>query len=346
MTQDLPPSNSRELELPQLDRMRNQLISVIVPVFNEEENIFRAYDAIVAEFGKRQDIDFEIIFTDNHSTDDTFERLEQLAARDKRVKALRFARNFGFNRSILMGYRYALGDAAIQIDCDLEDPPSLFHEFIRLWRAGHDVVVGIRTRRLESWAMIRARKAFYRFLDRISETSHQIDAGDFRIVDRSILNQLKIIDDSQPYVRGLISELAHNQAGISYSRDRRKFGESKFPIRQLFKLALEGIYAHSTMPLRLATYVGIGIALVTTLVTGVYVIGRLVTPGGWPAGFATTTVLILFGISLNALFLGIIGEYVSRIYQQVRHRPTVIVERALNIDVAGAVYKEERRDGL
>jgi polyisoprenyl-phosphate glycosyltransferase len=321
-------------------------ISVIVPVFNEEGNVFRAYDAIVAELGERKDIDFEIIFTDNHSTDATFERLEDLAARDTRVRVLRFARNFGFNRSILTGYRHARGDAAIQIDCDLEDPPSLLHEFIQLWRSGHDVVVGIRARRLESWAMILGRKAFYRFLDSISETPHQVDAGDFRLVDRSILDQLKVIDDAQPYVRGLISELARNQGSVAYTRNRREFGESKFPLSQLIKLGLEGVYAHSTIPLRLATYIGIGIALATALVTGVYVIGRLIAPEDWPAGFATTTVLILFGISLNALFLGIIGEYVSRIYQQVRHRPTVIVEKALNMDVSGAVYKEERRDGF
>ncbi|WP_210497173.1 glycosyltransferase family 2 protein [Microvirga antarctica] len=326
--------------------MTKQLISIIVPVFNEEANIDRAYDAIVAELESLPGLSFEIIFTDNHSTDSTFSVLERLAARDTRVKVLRFARNFGFNRSILTGYRYARGDAAIQIDCDLEDPPSLFGDFIRLWRDGHDVVVGIRARRREGWLMVLARKSFYRFLDSISDTPHQIDAGDFRLVDRSILDQLKHIDDAQPYVRGLISELARKQGSIAYTRNRREFGESKFPLRQLVKLGLEGVYAHSTVPLRIATYIGLAIALATALTTGIYVIGRLIWPEGWPAGFATTTVLILFGISLNALFLGIMGEYVARIYQQVRHRPTVIVEKALNINASGAVYKEERRHGL
>src|SRR5262245_58548185 len=126
--------------------MSQQLISIVIPVYNEGENVERAYNAVKAQFEGRNDLDFEIIFTDNHSVDDTFERLKCIAARDLRVRVLRFSRNFGFNRSILTGYRHAQGDAAIQIDCDLEDPPATFHEFIRLWRAGHDVVVGVRTR--------------------------------------------------------------------------------------------------------------------------------------------------------------------------------------------------------
>lgn len=326
--------------------MSKKLISIVIPVYNEENNVKRAYDAIVAELSRRTDIDFEIIFTDNHSEDKTFPLLQEIAAADSRVAVQRFARNFGFNRSILSGYRVARGDAAIQIDCDLEDPPAVFHDFIDLWQKGHDVVVGVRALRHEALPMVLARKAFYRLLDQISDTPQQLDAGDFRLVDRSILDQLRTIEDAQPYVRGLISELARNQGSVRYQRDRRQFGESKFPLRQLVKLGLEGIYAHSTIPLQIATYIGIAIALLTTMITGAYVVGRLISSEAWPAGFATTTVLMLFGISLNALFLGIIGEYIARIYRQVRRRPTVIVERALNIDVAGAQYKEERHRGF
>lgn len=326
--------------------MSKKLLSIVVPVFNEETNIDRAYQAIVSELEQNHDFEFEIIFTDNHSTDSTFSRLEQLAKMDQRVKVVRFARNFGFNRSILTGYRYACGDAAIQIDSDLEDPPSLFREFVKLWQQGHDVVVGVRTRRQENWWMILARRGYYKVLDKISESPHQIDAGDFRLIDRSILDQLVTIDDAQPYVRGLISELARDEAAVAYERDRREFGKSKFPLRQLIKLGLDGVYAHSTVPLRVATYVGIATALATALLSGSYVVGRLIWPEDWPAGFATTTVLILFGISLNALFLGVIGEYVARIYQQVRRRPTVIVEKALNIDTSSAPYIEGRRHGF
>jgi glycosyltransferase involved in cell wall biosynthesis len=316
-------------------RVTKRLISVIVPVYNEEENVERAYAAIVVEFKKIADAEYEIIFTDNHSTDSTFQKLEALVARDPQVKVLRFARNFGFNRSILTGYRYASGDAAIQIDCDLEDPPGLFHEFIRLWRAGHDVVVGIRAQRTERAHMILARRSFYWLLDSISEVPHQIDAGDFRLVDRRILTQLQQIGDAQPYVRGLISELARNQIGVPYARRTREFGESKFPLRELVKLAFDGMFAYSIVPLRLATYLGVVIAIVTVVMILFYSIGGLFFAQDWPAGFATTTILILFGISLNSIFLGIIGEYIARIYNQIRARPTVVIERALNVDDGG-----------
>lgn len=307
------------------------LVSVIVPVFNEEGNVRRAYKAISSEFLKRSDVDYEIIFTDNHSTDSTYELLQDIARLDPKVKVIRFTRNFGFNKSILTGYRYCEGDAAIQIDCDLEDSPEVFHEFIRLWREGHDVVIGLRSERKENKFLIKARKVFYKFLNSISETPHQMDAGDFRLVDRTILDQLRVINDAQPYVRGLISELAINQIGIPCTRSRREAGKSKFPIRQLIRLATEGIYAHSTIPLKIATYVGIAIALVTSIVMAFYILGRIFFDDFWPAGFATTTVLILFGISLNALFLGVIGEYIARIHHQVRSRPTVVIQKILNI---------------
>ncbi|HEX7887922.1 MAG TPA: glycosyltransferase family 2 protein [Ramlibacter sp.] len=323
------------------------LISIVVPVYNEEANVRRAYEAIRAELEPRDDLSFEIVFTDNHSTDRTFDLLREIAQADPRVKVIRFARNFGFNRSIMAGYRFARGDAAIQIDCDLEDPPQLFHDFIRLWREGHDVVVGVRARRQESPLRARARNAYYRFLDSISETPHQMNAGDFRLVDRSVLNQLALVDDAQPYMRGLISELARNQGAVPYERTaRREFGESKFPARQLLKLALQGVFAHSTLPLKLATYIGLAVALLTATLSAVFLVGRLLHPERWPVGYATTTILILFGISLNGLFLGVIGEYIARIYDQVRTRPTVIVERAVNLDVSGGQYREEAPRGF
>jgi dolichol-phosphate mannosyltransferase len=327
--------------------VRKPLISIVVPVYNEEANVHRAYEAICAELAPREDLVFEIVFTDNHSTDATFALLKELAQRDPRVRVIRFARNFGFNRSILAGYRFARGDAAIQIDCDLEDPPQLFHEFIRLWGEGHDVVVGVRARRQESPLRARARSAYYRLLDSISETRHEMNAGDFRLVARSVLDQLKAIDDAHPYMRGLVSELAQNQAAVPYVRTgRREFGESKFPARQLLKLALEGVFAHSTLPLKLATYIGLAVAAVTTVMSAIFLLGRLLEPEKWPVGYATTTLLILFGISLNGLFLGVLGEYIGRIYHQVRRRPSVIVEKALNLDASGGVYAEEVRRGL
>lgn len=314
------------------------MISIIVPVFNEQENIEFAYDSLVEQLSVDEELDFEIIFTDNHSTDNSFAILNAVAARDSRVKVLRFTRNFGFNKSILTGYRHASGDCAIQIDCDLEDPPELVHDFIRLWREGHDMVVGVRTHRSESRILHYARQVFYRALDKLSEVPHEPNSGDFRLLDRSILDQLRLIEDPYPYVRGLVTELARNPGKVAVTRRHRQNGESKFPPRQLIRLAMEGIYAHSVVPLKLASYAGLLITLITALLSGGYIARWLLSPNDWPAGFATIIVLILFGISLNALLLGIIGEYIARIYHHVRVRPSVIIERSVNIHSSGAVY--------
>lgn len=309
------------------------LISIVLPVYNEEHNVRRAHREISRVFEELDDIELEFIFADNHSTDDTMGELRQLAAEDSRVRVIRYARNFGFNRSLLTAYRHAKGDAAIQIDCDLEDPPRIMLDFVRLWRRGHDVVVGVRAKRREPWALSTARSAFYRLINAISEETHEMNAGDFRLVDRRILDQIRLIRDTRPYVRGVISGFARSQASVSYSRDRRVAGESKFRLLALVELALEGIFSQSTMPLRLASILGFMIAIGTALISGVYAIMRLVADD-WPAGLATTTILILFGISINAIFLGIIGEYVGRIYSQVRDRPVVIVEETINIETS------------
>lgn len=193
-------------------------------------------------------------------------------------------------------------------------------------------MIGIRSKRIEPKYMIILRKLYYKIIDRISDIPHKMDAGDFRLVDRSILNQLQQINDCQPYVRGLISELACNQIGVHYQRNRREFGKSKFPFRQLVKLASDGMYSCSTTPLKIANYLGTSIAIFASILMLLYISLRVFSHHIIPAGFTTTTILILFGISINALLLGIIGEYIGRIYNQLRNRPLVIVAKSINID--------------
>jgi polyisoprenyl-phosphate glycosyltransferase len=309
-----------------------KLISVLIPVFNEEGNIRRAYDAVRDVFEQMNDrYTFEIIFTDNHSTDNSSAIVSELAAGDPRVRAVRFARNFGFQRSVLTAYRLASGDAAIQIDCDLQDPPTVFPRFLELWEQGHDVVVGIRRFRQESKLLQWARRVYYRLLKRLSDDNLMLDSGDFRLIDRSVLDQLHLINDVAPYTRGLTSLLATKQIGVAYDRQARQAGVSKFPVGKLIALAIDGLITHSIFPLRLAAFIGLGISVLTCLASFFYIFSRLFFGINWPAGFATTTVLLLFGISLNAIFLGIIGEYVGRIYNQVRSRPTTVIEFSVNM---------------
>jgi dolichol-phosphate mannosyltransferase len=283
----------------------------------------------------RDRYDFELLFTDNHSTDRTFEILTDLARRDPRVRAIRFSRNFGFQRSIFTAYSNARGDAAVQIDSDLQDPPSLILEFLAKWEAGYQVVYGIRATRREHWWMNVTRKVFYRLIDSLSEDPLPHDAGDFRLVDRRVLNELLKFEDYHPYLRGTIATLGFEQIGISYSRAERQRGESKFSFGQLLGLALDGILNHSVVPLRIATYLGLLISVVTFLGTVGFAVGRIVFGKAWPPGFALITILILGSLSLNALFLGVIGEYLGRIYRQVKRRPLTIVERELNAPNAG-----------
>lgn len=315
------------------DQKEKRLISVVIPVYHEEGNIERAYEAVkhVFEDQLSNKYDFEVIFTDNHSVDNTYQELQTLAMRDSRIRIARFTRNFGFNKSLLTGYRLAQGHAAIQLDCDLQDSPALFATLLSYWEMGHDVVVGKRCKREENYLLQCARKIFYRLLKRISEDNLTIDGGDFRLVDRSIIEKLHTIHDATPYVRGLISTLATKQIAFPYERQARKHGKSKFPLFRLFGLAIDGIVSHSIVPLRLASLIGLFVATTTFLLALFYMFGKLFLNGNWPSGFTTQVVLILFSTALNAIFLGIIGEYLGRIYKQLRYHPLTIIERSINL---------------
>jgi polyisoprenyl-phosphate glycosyltransferase len=314
------------------------LISILIPVYNERKNVGLAVEAVKQQFaamgGRYQ---FEIIFTDNHSEDGTDAELEALAASDYRIKVIRFARNFGFQRSVLTAYRYSKGAAAMQIDCDLQDPPELIPVFLERWEAGHDVVVGIRRKRQENWLLQAGRRAFYKLITAISDDNIVENAGDFRLVDRSVVDQLNRVNDNHPYTRGLVSSLAARQIGIEYDRRERKFEKSKFPLRRLTGFATNGIVSQSLVPLRLASFFGLTISFASFFIALYYIGAFLVAKNSWPPGFATLAILQLLTIGLNAVFIGIVGEYVGRIYDQIRVRPLTVVERTFNIEPRSAV---------
>ncbi|MDR3736622.1 MAG: glycosyltransferase family 2 protein [Acidobacteriaceae bacterium] len=307
------------------------LVSIIVPVLNEEANIQPFYTAVTACIAPLAgQFRFEFVFTDNHSTDRTFALLSDLAVNDPRIRVYRFSRNFGYQRSIMTGYAQARGAAAIQLDCDLQDPPELIATFLQHWQAGADVVYGVRVKRKESWGINIARSAFYRLIDRLSEDPIPVDAGDFRLVSRRIIEVLRTFDDAQPYLRGTIAGLGFTQVGIEYSRAARARGESKFPFSKLMSLAIDGILNHSTMPLRISTYFGLAASVLTLCGLFGYLLAKIIFHSQWPAGFATLAALILASISINAMLLGIIGEYLGRMYRQMRTRPLTILEAVID----------------
>jgi glycosyltransferase involved in cell wall biosynthesis len=308
---------------------KKKVISIIVPVFNEDRNIVPIYKAllpIIESYEKKYT--FEILFTDNHSSDDTIKIILSLCKLDSRIKFIRFSRNFGYQKSILTGYLNASGDAAIQIDCDLQDPPNLISDFLEAWEKGYLVVYGIRKTRNENFIIKSIRRLFYRIINFLSEDDLPLDAGDFRLIDRKIIEILGKIDDAQPYLRGAISAMGYKQLGIPYHRQAREQGKSNFKFRDLFGLAFDGILNHSIVPLRMASIFGLVISLTTIVLIIIYSLGKVYFDLNWPSGFTTLVVISLFGISLNALFLGIIGEYLGRIYRQIKKRPLVNIEKA------------------
>jgi glycosyltransferase involved in cell wall biosynthesis len=309
------------------------LISLVVPVYNEEDNIALLYEAVIAVITPLASAyEFEFVFTDNHSTDRTPELLSALAERDKRVRAYRFSRNFGYQRSILTAYLLSDGAAAIQLDCDLQDPPELIPLFLENWRTGSEVVYGIRKSRLESARWTIARKVFYWIVDFLSEDPIPKDAGDFRLISRKVIEELRRISDPKPYLRGTIATLGFRQTGIDYERRARTVGQSKFSFYDNIMLALDGIINQSIVPLRVAIYIGVGVALLTVLASLGYILAYFTVGFRAPAGFTTITVLILASLGINALLLGVIGEYLGRMYLQMKNKSISIIERELHKD--------------
>jgi dolichol-phosphate mannosyltransferase len=310
-----------------------KLISIITPIYNEEENINWYYEKITKEIDRLSDkYDFEIVLTDNCSTDNTFELLEKLARKDKRIRVFKFSRNFGYQKSIWTGYSKAKGDAAIEFDCDLQDPPEFLERFLKEWENGAKIVYGIRKKRQEGFFITSLRKTFYRLINKISYNDLPEDAGDFMLIDRVILNHLKNVDDYDLYLRGIIFSFGYKRIGIEYSRNQRLQGVSKFPLKHMIKLAVDGIISQSIVPLRLASYAGLIIAFVALILSSFYIFAKFFLKIYLPTGFTTVAVLILFSISLNAIFLGIIGEYLALIYIQNKKRPMTIIEKQCNDD--------------
>lgn len=310
-----------------------KLISIVCPVYNEEENIHALYDAVNNVMQQESyRYDWELVFTDNHSTDRTFELIKDLVSVDPRVRVYRFSRNYGYQLSIYTGYTKCRGACSIQLDCDLQDPPSLIPSFLRLWEEGNRVVYGVRRTRQEGQIITLMRKFFYRFLNVISETDLPRDAGDFRLIDRCIIDELATIQDPNIYIRGRITEMGFRQIGVIYDRNARLHGHSKFRYFHNVRLAIDAITSHSAFPLRLASYFGFFLTVFSLLAAVGYIIAYSLHADTWTPGFATLVLLNLLSLGLLSLFLGMIGEYISRLHDHIKKRYTPIIEDQLPVE--------------
>jgi dolichol-phosphate mannosyltransferase len=302
-----------------------QLISLIVPIYNESEVVGTFYDRASKAMAALPGLDYEIIFVDDGSRDDSYEQLTRFAAADPRLRVIRFSRNFGHQIAITAGVDHARGDCVAVIDADLQDPPEVIGDMVGRWRAGFDVVYGVRAvRHGESRMKLATASAFYRVLGRLTQIQIPADVGDFRLMSRRAVEQLKQLREKDRFVRGLVSWIGFNQTGVTYHRDKRYAGETKYPYRKMIKFAFDGITSFSTAPLKLATWMGYTTAMIAVLYLISIPFQKLM--GITVQGFATIMVALLFLGSVQLICLGILGEYLGRVFNEVKPRPMYVIQ--------------------
>jgi polyisoprenyl-phosphate glycosyltransferase len=326
------------LERPHVNGER-PMISVVIPCFNEEEVIDATHAQLIEALGESTEFDLEVVYVDDGSKDRTAAALATLCNKDERVSAVLLSRNFGHQHAVTAGLEQARGDAVVIMDADLQDPPEVVLEFIGKWRQGADIVVGVRSEREGETHFKRLTAAlFYRLLNAISEVPITNDAGDFRLMDRRVVDQLNALPERERFVRGLVSWLGFNQVEVAYRRAPRYAGATKYPLWKMVRFALDGFVSFSRAPLRLATLIGtfaFGLAMVGILYA---IITRLFTQvwvPGWTLLFIA--VLLMGGVQLVAL--GVIGEYMGRVYTEVKGRPVYIAKSIMRRNVADTTPK-------
>jgi glycosyltransferase involved in cell wall biosynthesis len=311
-------------------------VSLIVPVFNEEQAINLFYQAVRRELNLG-DIDVEIVFINDGSSDRTAEQAAALAQKDDQVMLINFSRNFGKEPALFAGLEYASGDAVIPMDVDLQDPISVIPKLIEQWQRGADVVLAKRRdRTADSYFKRHSASLFYQLLNRISYTRIEENVGDFRLMDRKVVDVIRALPEHQLFMKGVLSWAGFNTVVVEYERAKRQAGNSKFNGWKLWNLALEGVTSFSTVPLRLWTYVG-GAVSIFAVLYAVYMVLDKVFFGNSVPGYPSLMTAILFLGGVQLIGIGILGEYVGRIYIEAKHRPRYVVK-----DIVGGNDRHER----
>ncbi len=305
--------------------------SIVAPCYNEEGNLPELYRRIKEVMDKTQE-SWELVLINDGSADRTPELMRQLHAQDERVHFIDFARNFGHQVAVTAGMDYAQGEAVILIDSDLQDPPELILEMIQQWKEGYQVVYAVRSERKgETWFKLFTAKLFYRIIYRITDVKIPLDTGDFRLMDRQVVETMKKMRERHRFIRGMTSWVGFKQTGVTYVRSERFSGQTGYPLRKMVKFASDAITGFSYFPLQLATYLGFVIAALSGLGMIAVVLARL---SGSQAFFgqATTLIMVLFLGGVQLISLGIMGEYLGRIYDEVRGRPLYVVHEAVGFE--------------
>jgi len=321
------------------------LISVIVPCYNEEQVIVETNRQLVATLAGLEGLDFELVYVDDGSSDVTVDLLRTIQSADKHVRVVRLSRNFGHQLAVSAGLEHAAGDAVVIIDADLQDPPEVIPEMVARWRDGYHVVYGMRSDRAGETAFkLWTAKLFYRFINRLSKVQLPLDVGDFRLLDRRVVDVLLSMPERDRFLRGMVSWIGFRQVAVMYRRAERHAGESKYPLFKMLQFAADGVISFSLTPLRLALWVGflsIGMAFAGILYA---LIIRLYT-NDWVRGWTSIFTAVLFIGGAQLVTLGIIGEYIGRIYAEVKRRPLYVVEERLGFGVAATEPAEPQERG-
>ena len=308
------------------------LLSIIVPCLNEEEAL-RNTHARLSSALEQIPANIEIVYVDDGSTDTTPEVLRELQGIDSRIRVVRFSRNFGHQMAITAGLEHAAGDAVVIIDADLQDPPENIAKFFHKWEEGYDVVYGVRTEREGETAFkLWTAKIFYRCITRLSDTQIPLDTGDFRLMDRRVVNVLLGMPERDRFVRGMVSWLGFSQVAVPYRREARVAGVTKFSFFKMLRFAMDGIFSFSIVPLRVATWTGFLTSFLAIVGILLVSLERVLGVEGLVKGWTSTMFAVLFIGGVQLICMGIIGEYIGRIYGESKHRPLYVVREILGFE--------------
>lgn len=308
-------------------------ISAIIPMYYEEEVINECYKRMTEVLSKISNYDYEIICINDGSRDKTLEKLDELAKKDSKLKVISFSRNFGHQCAVTAGLKYATGDCAVIIDADLQDPPELIPEMLQLWEKGNDVIYGKRKKRKgESFFKVFTAKIYYQILNVLSNVEIPKDTGDFRIVDRKVIDVMNALPEHNKFLRGLWVWIGFKQIAFEYEREERYAGKTKYPLKKMFKLASDGIIGFSNKPLKLLGYIGL-LSIIISFTLIVYsILSYILKWNNLTPGWASIMVAITFFAGVQLLSIWIMAEYVGRIYDESKARPQFIINKTINID--------------
>ena len=310
-----------------MEQEKKKLVTILVPAYNEQEVLHLLYVRLEKLMNENTNYDFEVLLVNDGSKDKTFEIMQELREKDKRFCYLNLSRNFGKETAMIAGLDYCKGDAVVIIDADLQDPPELIPEMIKYWEEGYDDVYAKRkSREGETWLKKFTSKMYYRVLQGFTRIEIQKDTGDFRLLDRRCVEALKSMRENQRYTKGLFSIIGYNKKEILYDRDPRAAGQTKWNYGKLIDLSIDGITSFTTSPLRWAALIGCGVSVIG-FVYMLYIIIKTIVTGIDVPGYASLMVVILFLGGIQLIFLGIIGEYLGRTFNESKHRPLYFIER-------------------